>query len=359
MSSRKRISQSYLPITSLKEALKIPRAIEERFAGQPTTPLDVATAVGRKPTSSGWRALTGSAVGYGLTDGGYGASRIALTELGKRAVAPRREGEDEAALREACLKPTAISGFLNKYDGHKLPRKDIALNVLKAEFDLPVERANRAMEIILENAEFIGVIREIKGDKYVTLVSAVSPGSAPAEFPSQSIDADTSARVRDSSADSQPSRAEASPDGEKRPVKAVFVGHSSGTRVFEQVRQLLELADLRAEIATEQETAAIPVPDKVFDAMSRSDAAIICVTADPGQEGRNGFVVNPNLLIEIGAAYVRHDRRLVLLWDQRVAVPSNLQGLYRCEFKGDELSLEAGMKLQRALIEIKQGRAPV
>ena len=128
--------------------------------------------------------------------------------------------------------------------------------------------------------------------------------------------------------------------------------------MLEQVKQLLELADLRAEIAVEQETGAIPVPDKVFDAMSRSDAAIICVTADSEQQDGGGYHVNPNVLIEIGAAYVRHDKRLVLLWDRRVQVPSNLQGLYRCEFEGDELSWEAGTKLQKALITIKKGQVP-
>jgi len=141
-------------------------------------------------------------------------------------------------------------------------------------------------------------------------------------------------------------------------MNAIFVGHSKGTKVLEQVKQLLELADLRAEVVVEQETAAIPIPDKVFDAMSRSDAAIICVTADAEQKDDDGYHVNPNVLIEIGAAYVRHDKRLVLLWDRRVEVPSNLQGLYRCEFEGSELSWEAGTKLQKALIAIKRGQVP-
>ncbi len=92
--------------------------------------------------------------------------------------------------------------------------------------------------------------------------------------------------------------------------------------------------------------------------MSRSDAAIICVTADAEQERDNGYFVNPNVLIEIGAAYVRYDKRLVLLWDRRVEVPSNLQGLYRCEFEGNELSWKTGTKLQKALIAIKKGQVP-
>jgi hypothetical protein len=60
------------------------------------------------------------------------------------------------------------------------------------------------------------------------------------------------------------------------------------------------------------------------------------------------------VLIEIGAAFVLYDRRVVLLWDKRLPVPTNLQGLYRCEFEGDELSWSAGMKLMKAIKGFKK-----
>lgn len=216
-------------------------------------------------------------------------------------------------------------------------------------------RAEDALAMIVENAETIGAFRTMTGDRYVSLAPLVQRGAVSASRPEESAP-ESSPSAQETGAPSVP---EASGLGDKRPVSAIFVGHSKGTKVLEQVKQLLELADLRAEVAVEQETAAIPVPDKVFDAMSRSDATIMCVTADAGQGGNGGYQVNPNILIEIGAAYVRHDKRLVLLWDRRVAVPSNLQGLYRCEFEGDELSWEAGTKLQKALIAIKKGQVPV
>ena len=313
-------------------------------------------AVGVKPSSSGWRALTGAAIGYGLTSGGYNAATIGLTDLGRRAVAPEEDGEDLEALREACLRPTIIGGFLGKYDGSKFPREDIARNVLQSQFNVPKDRAAEVLTMIVDNADAIGAFRTMGGDRYVSLAPL-----APKERVSGDV---TEKRSQPSPAKTleevgQPADVgEAANVQDERPVGAVFVGHSRGTKVLEQVKQLLELADLRAEVAVEQETAAIPVPDKVFDAMSRSDAAIICVTADAGRQSDEGYEVNANVLIEIGAAYVRHDKRLVLLWDRRVRVPSNLQGLYRCEFEGDELSWEAGTKLQKALINIKKGHAP-
>ena len=365
MSGRKRILQTELPQVSIKKALRVPSALVEQYAGQPTAPLEVAMAVGVKPSSSGWRSLTGAAIGYGLTDGGYNALTIALTDLGRRALAPQEEGEDIVALREACLKPLIIGGFLRKYDGSKFPREDIARNVLKGEFGVPAARVEGALETILENAETVGAFRVIGGDRYVSLAPLAPAESAAVDVPQESPAEDASSAAEDVSPPASDLTAEASLPGtaalhvqEQRAVSAIFVGHSSGTKVLEQVKQLLELADLRAEVAAEQETAAIPIPDKVFEAMSRSDAAIICVTADAEQERDNGYFVNPNVLIEIGAAYVRYDKRLVLLWDRRVEVPSNLQGLYRCEFEGNELSWKTGTKLQKALIAIKKGQVP-
>ena len=59
------------------------------------------------------------------------------------------------------------------------------------------------------------------------------------------------------------------------------------------------------------------------------------------------------MLIEIGAAFVLYDKKVVLVWDKRLPIPSNLQGLYRCEYEGNELSWSAGMKLMKAIKEFR------
>ena len=70
------------------------------------------------------------------------------------------------------------------------------------------------------------------------------------------------------------------------------------------------------------------------------------------QEDGN-YRINENVLIEIGSAFVHYDKRVILLVDKRIILPSNLQGLYRCEYEGDELSFTVAMKLQKALTEFK------
>ena len=60
-----------------------------------------------------------------------------------------------------------------------------------------------------------------------------------------------------------------------------------------------------------------------------------------------------NVLIEIGAAFLLYNKRIILLVDKRVQLPSNLQGLAVSYYEGDELSWETGMKLQKALTEFR------
>jgi hypothetical protein len=145
------------------------------------------------------------------------------------------------------------------------------------------------------------------------------------------------------------------PQVKKEDELRVFISHGKNTELVDQVETLLGLADIESEVAVKEETAAIPVPDKVFNAMRRCSAGIIIVSAEEGNKDAQGnYQINSNVLIEIGAAFVLYDRRVVLLWDKRLPVPSNIQGLYRCELDKDDLSWGAGMKLMKAIKGFKK-----
>src|SRR6266849_3717101 len=97
--------QADFPQTTLQQAQKIASAIVDNFAGDGGSPPDIALALGISPTSSGWPALAGASIAYGLTEGGVNANVIKLTSLGRKLVAPEEEGGDLAARREAIMKP--------------------------------------------------------------------------------------------------------------------------------------------------------------------------------------------------------------------------------------------------------------
>jgi hypothetical protein len=156
-------------------------------------------------------------------------------------------------------------------------------------------------------------------------------------------------------------RLDRSPSVEPAPAAAVqqapriFITHGRNMTLVEQVQTMLGLGGFDSEVAEDEETAAIPVPEKVFLAMRRGKAGIIIVSADePTKTSSGKYSTNENVLIEIGAAFVLYDRKVVLVWDKRLPVPSNLQGLYRCEFEGEEFSWSAGMKLMKAIREFKR-----
>ena len=73
------ISQSDFPRFTLQQALKLPQALWDEFAGKDAPPHNVAIALGMSPTSGTWRNLCGTAVAYGLVEGGYNATKMALT----------------------------------------------------------------------------------------------------------------------------------------------------------------------------------------------------------------------------------------------------------------------------------------
>src|SRR5437870_266546 len=112
--------QSQLPKRKLRDAMLIPQGIVDHL-GKAGAPHQVAIALQISPTSSSWRDLTGAAIAYGLTEGGYNSNEIRLTDLGRRCVAPTTEGDEIPAKNEAALRPEVLRQFFEKYDKSKFP----------------------------------------------------------------------------------------------------------------------------------------------------------------------------------------------------------------------------------------------
>ena len=341
---RKYVSQGDVPTYALTQAIRIPRALADNFACKGARPIQLAQALNVQPTSGPFRALCGSAIAYGLTTGGYNAPVVSLTPLGKRVVAPTSAGDDGAAMREAMLKPRVLREFLTRYHNSKLPREDIACNVL-AELGVPRDATKRTFDLILDGAKTFGLLRQIGGVDYVDLQGVpqtVEPTGDPEPEPQRTEIAD----APDATSLREP-RLSALPPASNRQANAtakVFIAHGRDQKLLEQVKTMLNVAEVEYEIAEEEQTAAIPVPEKVSIAMRRCNAALICVAGS----------LNENVLIEIGAAFVLYgNERVILLWQKGTAVPSNLQGLFRSEFERAELSWSEGMRLMEAIKRLK------
>jgi predicted nucleotide-binding protein len=93
-----------------------------------------------------------------------------------------------------------------------------------------------------------------------------------------------------------------------------------------------------------------------MDDMRGCSAAIVHVGAERkliDESGDSHTIINPNVLIEIGAAMALYNRRFVLLVERGVELPSNLHGLYEVRYEGEQLDHEATMKLLEAFNDFR------
>jgi predicted nucleotide-binding protein len=354
---RKYLSQSDVPSLSLTEALRIAQILNDDCGKQPTKPLLVAKALDMTPTSSTFRMLCGASIAYGFTDGGYNATAISLTELGKRVVSPTEEGDDLKAMQEAALKPRVMREFLSKYSDARLPSKKIGENVL-AELGVPQDRTDAVFDFIVSTAQDAKLLTEVKGHKYVSLdgvdTSAEETGGQDTqnggdlelpEMHGEESGAQNFTEVKHLTPLSQV------------PNNKVFITHGKDREIANQLKTLLEFGKFEPVISVKRESVSKPVPDKVMDDMRSCSAAVIHVDAEKDvldQEGNSHRILNPNVLIEIGAAMALYRRSFILLVKEGVDLPSNLQGLYEVRYNGDKLDYEATMKLLNAFNDFRK-----
>ncbi len=166
--------------------------------------------------------------------------------------------------------------------------------------------------------------------------------------------AEGTAEVDDPAATEAVSLGERAEDDTATQSNRVFITHGKNRQILNQVKELVVYGKFEPVIAIEHETAAKPVPLKVMGDMRTCRAAVIHVGAEGllyDLEGNEVPQINENVLIEVGAAMALYGDRFVLLVEEGVNLPSNLQGLYECRYKGDELSMQAVMKLLKAFNE--------
>jgi predicted nucleotide-binding protein len=355
---RARVSQTDVPAYSLDEALRVARAIAENYAFKPTRPLDVAAAMSNSPTSSVFKMLTGAAIAYGLTEGGYNAAQITPLPLARRILEPTQEGDDIEARREAIMKPRIVREFLRKYDGHKLPREDIAINVL-IQMGVPRQAAQRTLKLILASAEAVGLLQKIKDGTYVNLRAAI-PVDDSLDVDEEEWDTDKDVpEIETPRTTGAPVRVL---KNEGRIVSnRVFITHGKNKGLVEPIKKLLAFGELHPVVSVENPSVSQPVPDKVMGDMRSCSAAIIHVDAEQrllDQDANEQIVLNPNVLIEIGAAMALFGRRFILLVREGVKLPSNLQGLFEVRYSGDTLDGEATIQLLQAISDMKNHPLP-
>lgn len=328
---RTRISQQDIPVYSLEDALKIPRAIIENRAGRPSTPIQVAQALNIPPDSRRFRDLCGSAIAYGLTNGGYNANRISVQELARGIITPIEEGQEVIAKREAALKPRIIGEFIKKYDGSPLPRRDIALNVL-TELRVPRERADSIYNMILDTAGAIGIIKVIQGKQYIEIgaevIQSTDEEGGGGEAFEESGEKVTEGIYRGET------------EEKKELGKGIFIAHGKNKKPLEQLKKILDQFRVPYKVAVDEPNLGRPISSKAKEIMEACNCAILVFTCDEeflDKEGKSIWRPSENVVYELGASNYLYDNRIVILKEEGVQFPSNFSDIGYIAFKKDQL----------------------
>lgn len=348
-SNKKRLIQSDLPGVSLAEAMRIALAIRDNYAMSSATPLDIGKAIGIAPTTGKFRTLTGASIAYGLTTGGYNAAEIALTDLGRRIVMPQEEGDDSNAKLEAFERPRIIKQFVEKYNGNKMPPKDIAKNVLFG-MGVPHDTTDRAYSLLESGMKQLGYLSEINGSGFVQRPkgSAIPSPQSPEESNSMSNEEETLP------ASDQPPAMPVTPPTPKNP-SAIFLGHGKNRKPLDQLIKLLDELGVPHKEAIAEANAGRPIPVKVADTMKECGAAILIFTSDEefkDAEGNTVWRPSENVVHELGAASVLYDNKIIVFKEESIDLASNFSGIGYISFENDRLK-DKTMELFRELVKFK------
>lgn len=358
----KRVLQSDMPAWAISKCYIIPQALWNYYGGQGAAPLRLAASLNISPQSSNWRYLTGASMAYGLTEGGYHADEIKLTELGKRIVAPTSVGDDRMAVREAVMRPRLVGDFLRRMDKRKLPPESIAQNIL-IEMGVPQDRAADTLALIIENAREAGFLLDTKTGPFFDLNGSGAPASAVVETDREDFASSVLIDKVEPDQENLPPELETGSQGgfSATPVlppnKKVFISHGPNRAIVEQIKKILRYGKYEPIVAVETESAAKPLSQKVFGSMRDCFAGVINVHSEGEWQAPDGSLhpkLNENVLIEIGAAMALYPDRFVLLVQEGVVLPSNISGLYQCRYEGAQLGFESAMKLLEVFNEFEK-----
>lgn len=340
-------------------------SIADNNAGKPYSRLTLADTLGRSPDSSSFREMITASAQYGLTVGSYAAPQLSLTDMGMTIAMPKDDAEVPPALQMAFLSNALFSKLAHHFDGNKIPQQNHFRNSLIRDFQVDPEWADHVARLFLENARYVGIVRTISGTERIDLSGASTQQQLQQPDLAGFVDepADNPDQKTRLGEERQESGAPVPPTSTKplTPVtnNQVFITHGHNSAVVSQLKDILQFGKFVPVVAEERETPSKPVPDKVMEDMRSCFAGVIHMEDERtliDTDGNEHQMINQNVLIEIGAAMALYGRNFVLLVKKGVKLPSNLQGLYRCDYEGDKLDAEATMKLLRTfnLFETQQ-----
>lgn len=343
------MARRQFPKDTLKKALMIAAAIQEKNAGKPMKRLLLADAIGIKPASTNFKYLLSSSYKYGLTAGTEKAESITLTELGRRITKPKSSKEEIKAKQEALLTPELFRKIYTYYKSSKYPAGRFFENTLETEFGVPREHVKELESLLEKNGKYVGIIRDISGSPHV-LMDELPPveETIDAEEPVEEIDAE--------GPDDLPtgeSSAKETEEVETKKLRPIFIAHGKNKKPLEQLKKILDQFKIPYKVAVDEPHSGRPISQKVRELMTECGSAIFIFSKEKEESDEEGKIIpNLNVVFELGAASVLYGDKIVIFKEGDIKFSaSDFSNLGYIVFEENKLEAKA-MELLKELIDM-------
>lgn len=169
---RRRAPRSF-PASSFRQAAELAEAmVEMAGSAREVRRVTLFDQLGRSPESGPSRQAVTNSSRYGLTDGGYQAETLTLTDNGFKAVnpdsSPRERARAQFQLAIAGITP--FKALYERFSGSKLPAQQVMRDFLGSEHQMSDEDGKEAVELFILNAREIGLVQTLSGaERILTL----------------------------------------------------------------------------------------------------------------------------------------------------------------------------------------------
>ena len=172
--SKRGSSIAPFPRTTLEEALTLGQAIQAHAGGQRVRRTTLFEKLDKSPDSGPSRALITNSGKYGITTGGYQAEFLELTPNGTKATDPEASETDRLRSRfELAIR--GVPAFDHLYEtvkGKRIPSPEVMRDSL-AEAKIEEAHRKEAVDLFLENAKFLGLLRTTAGAERLASIEQV------------------------------------------------------------------------------------------------------------------------------------------------------------------------------------------
>ena len=144
------------PKNPLEEAIRVPKQIEEKNAGNPMLASVLAKAVGFRQ-SNDWRFLDllRSANQYGLVSGAGASATVDMEKLGQDIVVPASPHDRQTALLASFNNVPDFKAVAEFYGDKKIPEDEFFLNTLTRQFIISRDRVETFSEVFVANLKYL------------------------------------------------------------------------------------------------------------------------------------------------------------------------------------------------------------